>query len=219
MKIYKYKLEFMEEIYFASKELGILYETNPVIGNYALSYAMKFCQAKYNQTSISYKEDFNMISENGIYITPAYIDTPKYITSTFNALSDKYNHKMDRAKLNYPQMGKIKALASGNIATGFIFCENDFVKQSYIRLGKFMGKAKVTYTQCSFNVIEDYKKECFGYINVVDLLEKFNVMSFEMLNMHPVPLMKKVRGQGELYEIKSNSEIYYYPVDLKLGGI
>lgn len=217
MKIYKYKLEFLEEVYFSSKEINTFFTTNPVIGNYALAYALSWCKAKYNQTDISYKSDFEDINSKGLYITPALIKKCKYNIFTFNALSDGYYNKMDRAQFNFPQKGEIKALASGNIGEGFIFSKDELKKVSYIRLGKFMGKVKVSYKECNFEVVEE-EKECFGYVNAVDLNDEFKANSFELINMHPVPLLKKLKGIGKLYKIMDDGNVTYYPAKIKFGG-
>ena len=41
--IFRGHLTLMEHMYFASREYGTLYETEPVIGNYALTYALGLC--------------------------------------------------------------------------------------------------------------------------------------------------------------------------------
>ncbi|KGM92897.1 type I-D CRISPR-associated protein Cas5/Csc1 (plasmid) [Clostridium botulinum] len=217
MEIYRYTLEFMEEVFFSSQEVDILFSTKPYIGNYALAYAMGWCKSKYNQNYISYEEDFKLLNDKGLYITPAYINNPKYTIFTFNALSHSYYHKMERAKVNYPQMGKIKALSSGNKAEGLIFSRDELNKISYIRLGKFMGKVKVTYEKCKFDTINDLK-ECYGVINSLDLSESFDVKSFELINMQPVSLLKKLKGIGEMYSIKTSCGEIFYPSKVNFGG-
>ncbi|KEI17805.1 hypothetical protein Z959_06060 [Clostridium novyi B str. ATCC 27606] len=217
MEIYRYTLEFMEEVFFSSQEVDILFSTKPYIGNYALAYAMGWCKSKYNQNYISYEEDFKLLNKEGIYITPAYVDDPKYTIFTFNALSDSYYHKMERAKANYPQMGKIKALSSGNKAEGLIFSKDELKKVSYIRLGKFMGKVKVTYEECNFEIINDLK-ECYGLINSLDLSESFDAKSFELINMQPLSLFKNLKGKGEMYSIRTSHGEIFYPSKINFGG-
>ena len=218
MKVYKYTLEFMEEVYFSSQEIDTFFSTKPLIGNYALAYAMNWCRAKYNQNYVSYEEDFKILNYRGLYITPANIINPKYNIFTFNGLSHGYYHKMERALWNYPQMGKIKALSVGNKGEGLIFSKEEIRKISYIRLGKFMGKVKVTYEECSFNIIED-EKECFGLINSLDLDKEFEVVNFDLINVHPVSLFKNLRGKGKLYEINTKEGKIFYPCNMVLGGV
>ena len=43
VQIYRADLTLMEHTYFASREIGTLYESEPLIGNYALTYALGFC--------------------------------------------------------------------------------------------------------------------------------------------------------------------------------
>ncbi|MBW9152362.1 type I-D CRISPR-associated protein Cas5/Csc1 [Clostridium estertheticum] len=217
MEIYKYTLEFMEEVFFSSQEIDTLFSTKPFIGNYALTYAMGWCNSKYDQNYISYEEDFKLVNSKGLYITPAYIKEPRYSLFTFNALSDRYYHKMERALANYPQVGKIKALSVGNKAEGLLFSEDELKKVSYIRLGKFLGKVKVSYEKCSFDVTRA-DKQCYGLVNTVDLSEDFKAKGFDLINMHPVSLLKNLRGEGEMYHIKTEQGEIYYPCHVKLGG-
>ncbi len=42
MYLYRADLTLMEHTYFASREVGTLYESEPLIGNYALTYAHGF---------------------------------------------------------------------------------------------------------------------------------------------------------------------------------
>ncbi|MGL5149820.1 MAG: type I-D CRISPR-associated protein Cas5/Csc1, partial [Clostridium sp.] len=88
---------------------------------------------------------------------------------------------------------------------------------SYIRLGKFMGKVKVSYEKCNYEIVEKEEK-CFGYINSVDLSEEVKIKSFELINIHPVPLFKNLKVKGELYKINTGDGVIYYPVNVKLGG-
>ncbi|MDW8801443.1 type I-D CRISPR-associated protein Cas5/Csc1 [Clostridium sp. A1-XYC3] len=217
MEIYKYTVEFMEEVFFSSQEIDILFSTKPFVGNYALAYAMGWCKSKYNQNYISYEEDFKIVNEKGLYITPAYIENPQYNIFTFNALSHEYYHKMERAQVNYPQMGKIKALSAGNKAEGLIFSKDKLNKIRYIRLGKFMGKVKVSYEKCSFNIIDDCKSS-YGLVNSLDLSEELNIKSFELINMHPVSLFKNLQGKGKFYAIKVDGKEIFYPCQVKFGG-
>ena len=43
VEIYRASLTLKEHTYFASREIGIFYESEPLIGNYALAYALGLC--------------------------------------------------------------------------------------------------------------------------------------------------------------------------------
>ena len=72
MEIYKYTLEFMEEVFFSSQEIDILFSTKPFIGNYALSYAMGWCKSKYNQNYVSYEEDFKLVDRKSTRLNSSH---------------------------------------------------------------------------------------------------------------------------------------------------
>ena len=49
MHIYRCKFELMENLFFASREVNNFFQTEPVIGNYALAYALGLCACKLSQ--------------------------------------------------------------------------------------------------------------------------------------------------------------------------
>ena len=88
LTMYRADLILMEHAFFASREIGTLYETEPLIGNYALTYALGLCAAPYDWNGPPrYKEDLAPLNERGIYVTPATFKAGKlrYVFSQFNA--------------------------------------------------------------------------------------------------------------------------------------
>ena len=47
MHIYRCEFELMEHVFFASREVNDYFQTEAVVGNYALAYALGFCQSEY----------------------------------------------------------------------------------------------------------------------------------------------------------------------------
>jgi len=93
MHIYEARLTLWEHTFFASRELGILYETEPLVGNYALSYALGLARAPYAWSGgPRYKEDLTPLNEAGIYVTPAAFDPEqlRFALTLFNAQTDSY---------------------------------------------------------------------------------------------------------------------------------
>jgi CRISPR-associated protein Csc1 len=93
MRIYRGELTLHEHTYFASRELGIVYQTEPLVGNYALAYALGLCQAPYNWSGgPRYREDLGPLNQRGIYVTPATFDRNqlRFAVTQFNAQSDAY---------------------------------------------------------------------------------------------------------------------------------
>ena len=83
MRVLRCDLVLHEPVFFASREIGDLFETAPAIGNYALCYALRLVQGKYRVPNRpTYREDLAWLNEAGIYITPAeLIDQPRCAAS------------------------------------------------------------------------------------------------------------------------------------------
>lgn len=92
MYLYRCLITLMEATFFSSREISDLYQTEPLIGNYALAYAMGFCRsAWHNDGTIGYRFDLSELNEQGLYIMPAIIlGTPIYLLRRFNAQTDGY---------------------------------------------------------------------------------------------------------------------------------
>src|SRR5690349_7147615 len=103
----------MEHTYFASREVGTLYQSEPLIGNYALTYAMALCAAPYDWSGPPrYKQDLGPLNERGIYVTPATFKQGKlrYAFSRFNAQSDSYFFRFDQNAIGTDPEKKAKAM-------------------------------------------------------------------------------------------------------------
>src|SRR5262249_32282579 len=153
MNIYRCMLTLLENTFFCSREINNFYQTEPMIGNYALAYAFGFAHAPYsNRGEIYYYPDLTELNNRKLYVTPAKIvGEPKFYLSQFNATSDTYWSRVEQnaiatdvltrankaRALNYPQIGWIKLLGIGTQARCFITSENEVYVSSYIRLGKF----------------------------------------------------------------------------------
>src|SRR5689334_21171665 len=99
VSIYRAHLTLMEHTYFASREVGSLYESEPLIGNYALTYALGFCAAPYDWNGPPrYKQDLGPLNERGLYVTPAtfLLDKLRFVFSQYNAQADSYYFRFDQ---------------------------------------------------------------------------------------------------------------------------
>ena len=233
MWVYRCELELMEPTFFASREVSEFYQTEPVIGNYALAYALGFCYSEYhNDGEIHYRRDLGELNQRGIYVTPATIlGKPKFTFSQFNALSDSYWYEMaqnvvftDRRRVfdrsinpratNFPQVGKLKMLAIGNRAVFFVISRREINIPRYIRLGKWMSKAKVRSLLEKPKYIEGERRVVKWTLNPNDLPEKVEMFTFDLINLRPTPLIRNAEIQGDLYLFEDES---YLPAGMKFG--
>jgi CRISPR-associated protein Csc1 len=232
--IYRCTLTLLESTFFSSREVGAFYQTEPCIGNYALAYALKFCQSPYfNDGAIRYKADLDVLNERGIYVTPAAITgEPRFVVGWFNAQPDTYWYAMGNNVLvtrpdgawaekrtaawfiveqagaggrkvrveNRPQVGRIRMLAIGNQAVCYVVSERELQIPSYIRLGKFMSKARVDVQRTEVNHAEEIVAT-YPLLNPADLPQGSRPLAYDLLNIPPAPLLRNARVAGPAYSL------------------
>jgi CRISPR-associated protein Csc1 len=258
--IYRLEILLWEHTFFSSREISAFFQTEPLIGNYALTYALGLASSPYRvkadeksgKQTVSYKHDLNPLNERGIYVTPATIlGEAKFALTQFNAQTDAYwsafaqnsivtrqDHesirfngqnwqqldpitgewrKSPRSKpVNYPQHGRIKMLALGNLAVSYVISREplDAFLPRYIRLGKFMSKAEVKVLHL-FSQSEHKTNLTFnGFLNPADLPDKKSLRMFDMVSIHPVPLIKNAQLSGWFYQASDN---VWIPAGMKFG--
>ena len=225
MHIYCCKFELMENLFFASREVNNFFQTEPVIGNYALAYALGLCRAGYhNEGEITYAEDLEQLNAAGIYVTPGTLtEKVRFKVVQFNALSDSYWFQMEQNAIsvnrqrifnprlkaratNFPQIGRLKMLSIGNKGVFYITSRNEFRVPRYIRLGKFMSKAKVSAYKQHYRETQAENVPYPNYLNPNDLSSETQIGMFDMLNIRPTPLIRQVQLSGDFYELADESK-------------
>src|SRR6266540_573799 len=119
MHIQRCTLTLQESVYYATREMGTLYETGNYLHNYALTYALfndgriqvpYFCNS-YRPT---YADDLAQIQRGNIYVTPAAPLQIDYLLATWKMGQVAYYRKPERfgERGNYPDnYGRAKELA------------------------------------------------------------------------------------------------------------
>ena len=225
MHIYRCEFQLMENLFFASREVNNFFQTEAVIGNYALAYALGLCCAGYhNKGEITYAEDLEDLNEAGIYVTPGTLsEEPRFTVVRFNALSDSYWYQMeqnaisvDRERIfnprlkaratNFPQIGRLKLLSIGNKGIFYLTSRDEFRVPRYIRLGKFMSKAKISAYKQSYREVHAQDVPYRDYLNPNDLPSDTRIGMFDLLNIRPTPLIRQVQLSGDFYELADNTK-------------
>ncbi|MDM8556027.1 type I-D CRISPR-associated protein Cas5/Csc1 [Desulfococcaceae bacterium HSG7] len=221
---YKLEITLHEAAFFASHELHDHYFTEPLIGNYALAYALGLVNSPYNRYHVGYSEDLPLLNDKGIYVTPAWpVKNPQFRIERFNCQSENFFGAMTNNAVveiagrqfirrqgnfliegrsskkirptNRPQTGIIKLLCPQNrFACHLIAREKPRIPR-YIRVGKFMSKAKIDVTPLDLRMIEDTRAQ-YPLINSLDLSPDSCVFFGDTINIHPSPLTKKADIQG-----------------------
>ncbi len=238
LQLYRADLTLMESTYFASREVGTLYESEPLIGNYALTYALGFCASPYDWSGPPrYKQDLSPLNERGVYVTPATFQPGKlkYAFSQFNAQSDSFYFRFDQNAIatdrekkaraaNFPQAGKIRMLGVESQAVFYLLSLQDDSPQlpSYIRLGKFMSKARIVWSQLALasQQPEEAEHDIPFFLNAADLspTQVANLRAFSIYNIHPAPLLSRCRLRTSFWRAtNTDDEVLYLPAGLSYG--
>lgn len=221
--VYCCRLTLCEHTFFSSRELGAFFQTEALIGNYALAYAMGLAHAPYHATGgVGYARELRPAHERGIYVTPATLVPPvRFALAEWNALSDAYWYAfsnntivvrpeggrafMDgqtwyrqrpgerRQKLgpaNFPQHGRVKMLAHGNRAVCYVLSPEALALPPYIRLGKWMSKARLEVEGARVTPVERPAAPIPVLLNPADLADPDTLFAFDLISVHPVPLVQ-----------------------------
>ncbi|MEC4982794.1 MAG: type I-D CRISPR-associated protein Cas5/Csc1 [Oscillatoria sp. PMC 1068.18] len=213
--IYRCQIELHDSLYFATREIGRLYETEPVIHNYALCYALGLVDSETYATNVSeadsyryfcseqvpkYEAHLTPFNEQKIYVTPARSLSHFAILNTWKYANNNYHVEMQKTQKNIPSFGRTKEIAAESQFDFFILSENQLELPHWIRLGKWMSKAEVTIRELSKPQL---KSGVFTYpypLNPLDVMFTHQVISYDVINMPPVSLIRNVQMRGEYYQ-------------------
>lgn len=206
-------LELHDSLYFASREIGRLYETERVIHNYALCYALGLTVSPYyiRQQSPTYREDLAALNELGIYVTPARALSADFMLNTWKYASNHYHVKMEKAQTNMPGFGRVKELAVESRFRFYVITRNDdYQPPRWIRLGKWMSKAQLNCVKINAPPERTGEFEVKHPLNPLDVFAAYTVTLCDLINMPPVSLITNARMEGQYLTISSNGQPEIY---------
>ncbi len=156
--IYRCILELHDSMYFATREIGRLYETEPVLHNYALCYALGLIDSDRYSTTVAeehsyryfcpeqipkYKEHLTPLNQQRIYVTPARAVRYGTVLNTWKYANNNYHVEMEKTQKNIPSFGRTKEVNPESQFECFIITDKTLSVPKWMRLGKWMSKAKV----------------------------------------------------------------------------
>ena len=215
--IYRCQIELHDSLYFATREIGRLYETEPVIHNYALCYALGLVDSAIYSTTVAeehsyryfcpeqvpkYEPHLTALNQQGIYVTPARSLFHSSTLNTWKYANNNYHVEMEKTQKNIPSFGRTKEIAPESKFEFFIISEKALKLAKWIRLGKWMSKAaveiieqkEVKRSQSETDIIFPY------LLNPLDVMFSHQVISYDVVNMPPVSLIQNVKMLGRYYE-------------------
>lgn len=158
MHLYRGHLELLDYVFFATVERGKVYETGAFVHNYALAYALGLARDvpySHLRQEPRYVEELSGLNGR-IYVTPATPLNVGHRLVQWNATGEKYGFPGKPASLGFPDWGFARVLRPGSQFLFYLLL-NDLAPASEfptlrdllaakpvrIRLGKFMGKARI----------------------------------------------------------------------------
>ncbi|BAY60454.1 hypothetical protein NIES22_05130 [Calothrix brevissima NIES-22] len=220
--IYCCQLELHDSLYYATREIGRLYETEAVIHNYALCYALGLVDSEVYATNVAeehsyryfcpeqvpkYEEHLTPLNQQGIYVTPARALNHTAILNTWKYANNNYHVEMEKTQKNIPSFGRAKEIAPESKFEFFVISQKPIKLPKWIRLGKWMSKAEVTVEQLpqpqTTEGVFTYKYP----LNPLDVMFTNQVISYDVVNMPPVSLIQNVQMRGQYYQFKEMKEL------------
>jgi CRISPR-associated protein Csc1 len=217
--IYRCQIELHDSLYYATREIGRLYETEAILHNYGLCYALGlvnsdtycyFCPEQIPQ----YEQHLIPLNEQGIYVTPARTINHTSILNTWKYANNNYHVEMEKTQKNIPTFGRAKEIAPESVFECFIIAQNSLNIPRWIRLGKWMSKAEVNVKELVKPKIKDDLFICPHPLNPLDVMFTNQVMSYDVINMPPVSLIRNVTMRGQYYYSDEFREVKI-PVNMK----
>lgn len=224
--IYHCQIELHDSMYHATREIGRLYETEPIIHNYALCYALGLVDSEKYATTVSeedsyryfcpeqvpkYEQHLTPLNQQGIYVTPAASIHHTSILNTWKYANNNYHVEMEKTQKNIPSFGRAKEIAPESKFEFFIISQKDIkdLLPKWIRLGKWMSKAEVTVMETqTVNPSNSVKEVMVPFpLNPLDVMFSHQVISYDVINMSPVSLIENVRVKGRFYQFGQSSQL------------
>ncbi|MEH2057233.1 MAG: type I-D CRISPR-associated protein Cas5/Csc1 [Nostoc sp.] len=213
--IYRCQIELHDSLYYATREIGRLYETEAIIHNYALCYALGLVDSKIHSTTVAeehsyryfcpeqvpkYEEHLTPLNQQQIYVTPARSLNHSSILNTWKYANNNYHVEMEKTQKNIPSFGRAKEIAAESRFEFFVISQKELKLPKWIRLGKWMSKAEVTVEPLPKPKIAEGIFTCTHPLNPLDVMFTNQVISYDVVNMPPVSLIQNVQMRGQYYQ-------------------
>lgn len=218
--IYRCTLELHDSLYFATREIGRLYETEPILHNYALCYALGLVDSDRYSTQVpeehsyryfcpeqvpKYEEHLTPLNQQGIYVTPARSLNHAAVLNTWKYANNHYHVEMEKTQKNIPSFGRAKEIAPESQFEFFIITQQPLTMPKWIRLGKWASKAEVGVEELPKPKQHQASEFTFPHpLNPLDVMFTHQVLSYDTINMPPVSLIRNIQMRGTYYTVEGS---------------
>lgn len=208
MIVSRCRLALHDFTYYATREMGRLYETEKYLHNYGLTFALGLARANYfNSSQVpSYAAHLAPLNERSIYVTPARPISHDFLFHTFKMTAEPYYSITPQTTVNKVLYGRAKELAPASVFEFYIISARQLQLPRWIRLGKWVSKAQVDVV-AEFNVearaAQPFTSDCV--LNPLDV--QGMLQAFDLISMPPVSLVVNARVEGAYYELDDKTRI------------
>ncbi|MBD2313013.1 type I-D CRISPR-associated protein Cas5/Csc1 [Desertifilum sp. FACHB-1129] len=234
--IYRCQLELHDSLYYATREIGRLYETEAAIHNYALCYALGLVDSEVHGTTVAledsycyfcpeqipkYKVHLTPLNQQNIYVTPARSLFHSSTLNTWKYANNNYHVEMEKTQKNIPGFGRTKEIAPESQFEFFIISEKELKLPKWVRLGKWASKAELKVVELPKPKRNQNQEFTCPYpLNPLDVMFTHQVISYDTINMPPVSLIRNVRMRGDFYNFEGTAEKIQIPARMQFyfGG-
>ena len=171
---------------FYARHLGVLNQERIYVTPGTFTTEPQFLLRKFNVQPDAYRSVYGQ----GFIATPPPHGTLRKRGQKWDAMENGERVNTFRA-LNRPQEGRLRLLASGNAAVCYVQSKNPLHLSRYIRLGKFMSKARVDVTEM--------------LLNPADLPASSDLLMYDLMNVPPTPLVRNARVHGDFYYLQDGA--------------
>lgn len=211
MHLLRCTITLHDSVYYATREMGTLFETERYFHNYALSYALCnewtrfgellnrpfFC----NSYRPEYATDLTPLNERGLYVSPANPLNYDYLLLTWKIGQTTYYRKPEQfGGRNYPaNIGRAKELAPESTFECYVFSQQPIILPRWIRLGKWHSKALVEWESVAVQE-KTGAFMCPVPLNPLDVKPGM-LRTFDIISMPPASLVANARLDGRFYDL------------------
>ncbi len=217
-----------DNLYYASHEFGRFYETEKYLHNYGLTYALGLVRpapAYFNRSQEPhYQEELQRERAGGYYVTPAHPLRIDFAFITFKMATVPYYSKAPKESKNRVVFGRAKELAPGSTFEFFVFADEEGQLPTWVRLGKWMAKAEITYRwyqvgSAAARVVDLKQPQLAACaINPLDI-PRNRLSTFDIVVMPPASLLSNPRVTGPCCKLTADKSLHdkedrYIPLDM-----
>lgn len=192
LRLFKCSLTPDDFLFFVSKEFNTLTSIDPVIHNYALTYALA---DQFHILVQGYEPNYDELETFDNYATPAVPnEAPRFVTHTYNSICTKTNQT--QSNYNVPAMGRNRKIAPQSSTFEFLVFSQGGDIPPYVRVGKKSCISQIESTELEIKAIEtepDNPIQTGVCFNLLDLSANDIVDSADMMMMFPTPVAMSMK--------------------------